>query len=149
MTDQTGPSPVERRFIVLVPLLLIAVACASTASTRGADRRSGTAAYVLDGSRLSAGVPLWASLSDYVPGLRVFDTAGGCPAVTLRRGRRASPIAAPLIYVDGARTYGTCALAEISPWDVDRVEVYPGGVSHRPGYRTHATGLILIFLKRS
>lgn len=89
--------PAERRYVALVPLLLTVAACASAVADPGADRRRGAASYVIDGSRLGAGVPLWVSLSDHIPGMRVFDTAGGCPAVTLRRGRRASPVAAPLI----------------------------------------------------
>lgn len=139
----------DRRFAALVPLLLVVPSCASTASAPGVAGRPGVAAYVLDAADLADGVPLWASLSDRVPGMRVLDTADGCPAVTLRRARQASTLAAPLVYVDGTPTYGTCALAQIAAWDVERVEVYPGGVSHRPGYRTHATGLILIFLRSS
>lgn len=139
----------DRRFAVLVPLLLVIPACASTASAPGASGRPGVAAYVLDAADLANGVPLWASLSDHVPGMRVSRTDGGCHTVTLRRARGQSSAAAPLVYVDGTPTYGTCALEQIAAWDVARVEVYPGGVSNRPGYRTHATGLILIFLRSS
>ena len=31
--------------------------------------------------------------------------------------------------------------------DVARVEVYPQGVTRRPGYGTHAHGLILVFMR--
>ena len=34
----------------------------------------------------------------------------------------------------------------VSTWDISRVEVYPMGVSHRPGYEAHSNGLILVFV---
>lgn len=148
MTPRQDRCPSEGRGLALLPVLLIAAACASTVSDPGLDGQRGTASYVIDGRQLAPGAPLWASLRDHVPGIRVFATAGQCPAFTLRRARRASPISTPLVYVDGIRTVGTCTLTDLSPRDVDRIEVYPGGVSHRPGYVTHATGLILIFMRR-
>jgi hypothetical protein len=39
----------------------------------------------------------------------------------------------------------TCILATLASADVRLVEVYPQGVTGRPGYVTSARGLILVF----
>jgi hypothetical protein len=53
----------------------------------------------------------------------------------------------PQVYVDGTRATDTCILQSLRSDDVDSVEVYPMGVTKRPGYATHAHGLILVFLR--
>jgi len=55
----------------------------------------------------------------------------------------------PDVYVDGTRTVDTCPLVTIQAMDTRRVEVYPLGVTSRPGYTSSGHGLILIFLQRS
>jgi len=49
--------------------------------------------------------------------------------------------------VDGARATDTCVLESLRATDIGRVEVYPQGFTSRPGYRTHAEGLILVFMR--
>ena len=55
----------------------------------------------------------------------------------------------PHVYVDGTRATDTCVLTSLRSHDVERVEVYPQGVTRRPGYGTHAHGLILVFMKQA
>jgi hypothetical protein len=53
----------------------------------------------------------------------------------------------PLVYLDGTRTRDTCILEQLRATDVERVEIYPMGVTTRPGYSTHPHGLILVFMR--
>jgi hypothetical protein len=55
----------------------------------------------------------------------------------------------PHVYVDGTRTTDTCILETLRAEDVERIEVYPQGFTTRPGYGTHANGLILVFMRSS
>lgn len=55
----------------------------------------------------------------------------------------------PAIYVDGNQANNTCILQELRTVGLGLVEVYPGGVPNRSGYRTHPYGVILIFLRRA
>lgn len=55
----------------------------------------------------------------------------------------------PDIYVDGTRTVDTCPLVNLQASSVGRVEIYPQGVTSRPGYFSSGHGLILIFLQRA
>jgi len=40
----------------------------------------------------------------------------------------------------------TCILESLRAQDVESVEIYPMGFTTRPGYASHAHGLILVFL---
>ena len=71
----------------------------------------------------------------------------GCEALQLRGARSVSGPTLPGVYVEGQRTGNSCILDLLNTVDVSRVEVYPGGVTQRPGYFSHAGGLILVFLK--
>ena len=53
----------------------------------------------------------------------------------------------PHVYVDGTLSADTCILESLRTNDVRSVEVYPQGFTKRPGYATHAHGLILIFMR--
>ncbi len=109
------------------------------------------------GARLAAAVLLGGDVASYptllealrvrIPSTRVVDRPT-CPAIVLRGSRLPGPLSSPVVYVDGTRTTGTCALGDIAPRDVASVEVYPQGVTTRPGYARSSTGLILVFLKR-
>ena len=55
----------------------------------------------------------------------------------------------PDVYVDGTRTTDTCPLIQIQAAQTERVEVYPLGMTSRPGYPGSGHGLILIFLARA
>jgi hypothetical protein len=71
----------------------------------------------------------------------------GCETMQIR-GRKSilSPVL-PSVYVDGQHTISSCSLAMLNPMDIERVEIYPMGVTQRPGYHSSAGGLILVFLK--
>lgn len=71
----------------------------------------------------------------------------GCSALTLRGQKSIFHPTLPGIYVEGQRTSGSCVLDMVNTEDVSRVEVYPSGITQRPGYYNHAGGLILVFLK--
>jgi hypothetical protein len=71
-----------------------------------------------------------------------------CPKVALRGPVTGFKFANPDVYVDGTRAGDTCILNNLSPVDVERVEIYPTGVTQRPGYATSPYGLILVFMRR-
>jgi hypothetical protein len=43
----------------------------------------------------------------------------------------------------------TCILDQLNPEDVERLELYPTGMTPRPGYFADADGLILVFMRRA
>ena len=90
---------------------------------------------------------LLAFLYTRISGMVVDYGSQPCPNVELRGRKSLSGSSSPLVYVDGTRTANSCILEMLSTWDISRVEVYPMGVSHRPGYQTHANGLILVFVQ--
>lgn len=105
-------------------------------------------AIVIDGEQLWArGGALLDGLIGRASNLRV-DRAGGsgCPSLTLRGPKTLIGISNPRVYVDGTAFDDTCILDQIRARDVERVEVYPGGSTHRPGYRPSPFGLVLVFL---
>jgi hypothetical protein len=86
-------------------------------------------------------------LRQRLPNMQVQRTAD-CPAVYLRGRSTITSPSYPGIYVDGAEAVNTCILQSLSTPDLARVEVYPFGVTQRPGYRANPYGLILIFTRR-
>src|SRR2546430_2569582 len=72
-----------------------------------------------------------------------------CPILELRGKDSVTGSSNPDVYVDGTRTVDTCPLVTIQAMDAHRIEVYPLGVTSRPGYSSSGHGLILIFLQRS
>ena len=111
--------------------------------------RPPTSATVITAAELGAmNRPLLDVLKQRLPGMQVTQTPG-CPEVVLRGRSTISTSSAPLIYVDGNQASNTCILNELRTADLDQVEVYPGGVAPRGGYRAHPYGVILIFIKRA
>jgi hypothetical protein len=106
-------------------------------------------AVILTGSALSDGPgTVLAAMSGKVPNFRVQRRAGRCPEITLRNSVSFQPVdVSPHVYVDGTRSTDTCILETLRADDVQRVEVYPQGFTTRPGYGTHANGLILVFMR--
>jgi hypothetical protein len=82
-----------------------------------------------------------------VPNLKVRRNSRGCPLVDIRQQVAFQRAIQPQVYIDGMRTSDTCILESIRSVDVESVEVYPMGFTKRPGYATHAHGLILIFMR--
>ena len=72
-----------------------------------------------------------------------------CPLLELRGKDSVQGNNDPDVYVDGTRTTDTCPLIQIQAAQTERVEVYPLGMTSRPGYPSSGHGLILIFLARA
>ena len=72
-----------------------------------------------------------------------------CPLLELRGKDSLEGSNDPDVYVDGTRTTDTCPLVQISAVQTGRIEVYPLGMTSRPGYPSSGHGLILIFLARA
>lgn len=81
------------------------------------------------------------------PSLRVRRDVGPCPRITLRNDASFMTQTNPSIYVDGTRSSDTCILQSLRASDVEFVEIYPMGVTSRPGYGMDAHGLILVFMR--
>lgn len=141
--------------------LLVAVALGGCASASpGADSdseadpdgqgdvRFEAGGFILEGRALEDGPgTIVAALAGKVPNFRLQRNSGGCPIITLRNAVSFRTVVNPHVYVDGTRTTDTCVLTSLRTIDVARVEVYPQGVTRRPGYGTHAHGLILVFMR--
>jgi hypothetical protein len=142
----------------LLGSLLFAVSCSSRQNAGTVDdrQRNGSVsrergALVLTGPALTDGPgSVLAAMAGKVPNLRVRHPAQRqCPEITLRGQGSIHGISNPHVYVDGTRTTDTCILETLRTYDVERVEVYPQGFTTRPGYATHAPGLILVFMRSS
>jgi hypothetical protein len=136
---------------VAAALVLLTSACMSaTATLPGAVPQAAAqarlASFVLSSRDVSHYTSLEEAFRGRVPSARIVGTPE-CPQITLRRGQVPGPWSSPLVYVDGTRASGTCVLRDISPRDVERVEIYPQGVTIRPGYAVNSNGLIVIFMK--
>lgn len=150
--------PDTGRSIVVLGALLFVAACGSlrggTRDDRSADdgvsRDDG--AIILTGRALTDGSNnILAALRGKVPNLRVIrNVRNECPQISIRnrvnfQGYRVNPH----VYVDGTRATDTCILESLRSSDVQRIEVYPQGFTNRPGYGSHAEGLILVFMRSS
>lgn len=71
----------------------------------------------------------------------------GCLSLQIRGRKTIRRPEPPGVYIEGQRATGSCALEMLNVEDISRVEVYPGGVTQRPGYFSQMGGLILVFLK--
>jgi hypothetical protein len=90
------------------------------------------------------------ALRSRVPNLRVEPgRAGRCPLVTLRGQRTLHAVQDVRIYIDRAEQPDTCTLEQVRAIEVERVEVYAGGQTNRPPYRSSPNGLIIIFLREA
>ena len=147
--------PTRCRTSCLVLLLLVSVlACGGPRQSRSARGFSG-----LPGNNAGAGIvlsgpdlrehrgSLLAFLYGRISGMVVDFRAQPCPSVELRGRKSIFGSNSPLVYVDGVRTANSCILEMLSTDDLSRVEVYPMGVTHRPGYDGSPNGLILVFVR--
>lgn len=115
-------------------------------NTSGVSTENG--GLILTGQTLNDGKgDLLAAMQGKVPNFRVRRIRERCPQITLRNAVSFQSVVNPHVYVDGARATDTCILESLQTSDVERVEVYPTGVTYRPGYGTHAHGLILVFMR--
>ncbi|HEY9514854.1 MAG TPA: Plug domain-containing protein [Gemmatimonadaceae bacterium] len=130
------------------------VACSHPAANTGAlspDEpgviKQGNALVITADLLHNEGRSLLDLLQRRLPNLRVDNTAS-CPEVYLRGRSSLVNSSDAAIYVDGQRAANTCILEALYPFNLDLVEIYPMGVSSRPGYLSDPNGLILIFLRR-
>ncbi len=148
----------SRSFSQRLALSALVFGCATTRSfdrsTEPGGRPLGTTTsgtVILTGEALSADIG-WTVLDAIrraMPQLRISGwTANRCPVVELRGRDSVAGSSDPDVYVDGTRTVDTCPLTTLQAVQAGRVEVYPMGVTPRPGYPSSGHGLILIFLQR-
>lgn len=105
-------------------------------------------AFVLSGATLDDGQgSLLDAMRGKVPNFRVYQSSRKCPQISLRSHTTFETLVEPAIYVDGTRATDTCILTSLRGEDVGSVEFYPMGFTTRPGYATHAHGLILVFMR--
>ena len=128
-----------------------AVLCAGCAPARTADGTGsgagvGNAIVIPDESLEISRGSLLTIMQDHVRGMRVART-DECPHVVLRGGVGRSQAAEVLVYLDGQRMSDTCILEGLNIESIGHIEVYPGGVTQRPGYTSNSGGLILVFMK--
>lgn len=116
----------------------------------GADEDAATRVTngtVIDGEELRrGGGSLLRAIDRKVYSMEVRETAG-CPAITMRGQKTVVTSSNPKVYLDGQPAMDTCILDQVRVHDVARVEVYPMGVTSRPGYLAHPHGLILVFTR--
>lgn len=108
--------------------------------------RSGNA-VVLSGEQLwERSGDLLSVMASRVSFMRVR-RSGTCPQITMRGEKTLVGPSDPYIYVNGTQAGNTCLLEMMRSEDVERVEIYPMGVTQRPGYAPNPNGVILIFLR--
>jgi hypothetical protein len=146
----------------LLPLLALSVLVLGCATTRPFDRSTEpggkplppttAGSVIISGQALSAnpGLTVLDAIRRVMPQLRVSDwSRNHCPALQLRGKDSVTGSSDPDVYVDGTRTGDTCPLVTLQASQTRRIEVYPLGVTPRPGYSSSGHGLILIFVERA
>jgi hypothetical protein len=127
---------------------VLTTACAPRNSTGDADSasRSGGVVVVTGRQLLSRGGNLLDALRGRVSNMRIERQQGRCPVIALRGQKTIVGSTNPNIYIDGTRMTDTCSLDQLPILSVDRVEIYPGGISPPPGYVAAANGVIIVVL---
>jgi len=144
----------------LAALMVVAVGCqTSRAYDRSNDPGGRPLSPTTTGSLIITGRALASDPSRSVldvirhsmPQLRItgWTPYTRCPMLELRGKDSMEGSNDPDVYVDGTRTTDTCPLIQIQAVQTERVEVYPLGMTSRPGYPGSGHGLILIFLARA
>ncbi len=149
-------SPALRTLTASFTTLALAGCFGSAAVQRNGDRNGSPdeeknygAATVISSDELGTrSVSLLQMLRYRVKNMRVSPSST-CPQVVLRGQKTLAGASNAQVYLDGVRTVNTCILNGINTADVSRVEIYPNGVSSRPGYVPYPYGLILVFTKRA
>lgn len=131
--------------LVAFPLLY---GCAHNLSGRDAGRPEAQSRrmLVIEEAQLTRRPGTLLSVMQYAAGPMEIRETSGCPEITLRGKKRFHGAATPSIYINGMHATNTCVLNDFLAADVRRVEIYPSGVTSRPGYVNSADGLILVFL---
>jgi len=131
--------------LVGVPLLY---GCATNVSGRDAGRPEPQSRrmLVIEEAQLTRRAGTLLSVMQSAAGPMEIRETPGCPEITIRGRKRFHGAATPSIYINGMHATNTCVLNDFLAVDVSRVEIYPSGVTSRPGYVNSADGLILVFL---
>jgi hypothetical protein len=132
--------------------LLLAGACRQPQHLAGRlapEREAATTSWVVTEAELdrSGSGNLLTAVAARIRSMSVSRPRGECPEIILRGPTSMTRGSPPGVYVDGTRAINTCVLDQLTPGDVARVEVYPMGMTRRPGYHTQAGGLILVFMR--
>jgi hypothetical protein len=144
------------------PFLALAVLLAGCATTRPFDRSTepgapqtqiATAgAVIITGQALSRdpGSTVLDAIRRVMPQAQItgWTEVDHCPHVQLRGRDSIAGSSDPDVYVDGTHSRDTCLLVTMQAAETGRLEVYPFGVTSRPGYPSSPHGLILIFVVR-
>jgi TonB-dependent Receptor Plug Domain len=149
-----------RRVSSLVGLSALVLGCATsqafdrTTEPGGKPLPASTASrLVLTGDQLSAngGWTILDAIKRAMPQMQVSDWTqpNNCPVLALRGQDTVTGDNNPDIYVDGTHSVDTCPLVTLQAAEARSVEIYPQGVTPRPGYPSRGHGLILIFLQRA
>ncbi len=138
--------------IFLPVLVLVLTSCGALRSEGRSVRndggvRSERGAIIMSGVALERRGSVVDAFQGAVPGIRILRHRDQCPQITLRSHVTFESVVNPMVYVDGTRAVDTCILETLRTDDVESVEIYPMGVTTRPGYATHAHGLILVFMR--
>jgi hypothetical protein len=144
----------------LALLSAVALSCKTSHSYDRANDPGGrprspttTGSLVITGRALSAdpGRTVLDVIRHSMPQLRIagYTQYSRCPLLELRGRDSMEGSNDPDVYIDGTRTSDTCPLVQISAVQTERIEVYPLGMTSRPGYPSSGHGLILIFLARA
>jgi hypothetical protein len=91
---------------------------------------------------------LLSTLTGFISQIRVRGR-DGCPNLEIRGRTSFQGRSDPTVYLDGTMAANTCLLEQLRSEDVSRVEVYPMGITSRPGYRNSSGGLILVFSREA
>jgi hypothetical protein len=141
-----------QRFALALLALLLAACAAHQSEDQTADLEGGV--EIRQGAIIISGVTLEKepgsvidAMIGRVPNFRVQRVSGTCPQISLRTHVSFESVTNPHVYVDATRIADTCILDSLRAQNVELVEVYPMGVTTRPGYATHAHGLILVFMR--
>jgi hypothetical protein len=144
------------------PILALAVLLAGCATARPFDRSTepgapqtqiATAgAVIITGQALASdpGRTVLDAIQRVMPQAMVTGWTGvdHCPRLQLRGRDSIVGSSDPDVYVDGTHARDTCPLVTLYAAQTARLEVYPFGVTSRPGYPASPHGLILIFVVR-
>ncbi len=141
-----------QRFGLLVLALLVAACAPHRSEEQTAGFEGGV--NIRGGATIISGVTLEEetgsvldALVGRVPNFRIRRISGKCPQINLRTSVSFESVTNPHVYVDGTQIGDTCVLESLRAQNVELLEIYPMGFTTRPGYATHAHGLILVFMR--
>jgi hypothetical protein len=149
-----------RSLASIIGLSTLALGCATSQafdrSTEpgGQPLPTGSASrLVLTGQALSGngGWTILDAIKRAMPQMQVSDWSypTNCPKLALRGQDTVTGDNNPDVYIDGTHSVDTCPLVTLQAVEARSVEIYPQGVTPRPGYPSRGHGLILIFLQRA